>query len=131
MKHSKESKFQTEIKNLTIDMRARCRDGETLLIAVSSVSVVAGIDSYPNDIISGSAVVVNGSTVQQKVIAGIAGVTYKLSVVVKTTLGNVYIDIIHLAILPSESVVYIDFRITDDGEFRITDDEGYRALDAA
>lgn len=100
MKHSKASKFESEELPLRVNMLSRCIEGETIYLANVNATVLYGEDPSPNDIISGAATVTNGTWVQQLVIGGLPGVIYELWVAVRTTLGNVYIDTVNVAILP-------------------------------
>lgn len=130
MKHFQESKFQTEVKPIRVDMRDRLLVGESISMASVTCTVASGEDASPNDMLSGLATVVNNA-VEQKVIGGIPGVIYILWIATKSSFGNLYVDTIPLAILASEAVVFFDFRITDDGEPRVTESGDYRILDAA
>lgn len=124
MKHSKASKTSSESVLLKFDMKVRCIEGETIYLANVNSTVLSGEDPNPSIVVSGAAAVINGSWVEQLVVGGLVGVVYQLWIAVRTTLGNVYIDTMSLAILPN-----LDIRITDAGDVRTTDSGDRRIVD--
>ena len=103
MKHVRASKFESEEIPIRVNMRGRCVDGEWITLANVSCTVLTGLDPSPNSMISGSAVVVDQSWVEQLVVGGLPGVIYELWVAVRTNLGNVYIDTVPLAVFFDEA----------------------------
>lgn len=74
-------------------------EGETLTGTPSvAVAVVDGTDASPNSIKSG-APVIEGGRVLQRLVGGVAGVTYSLTCIASTSEGNI---LARAAILPVE-----------------------------
>ena len=61
--------------------------GETLSTATFAIAVLDGTDADVADMLSGAASVV-GTEARQRIIAGVAGVTYDVRAVVTTSAGN-------------------------------------------
>lgn len=104
MKHITAAKYESEELEIVVNMRGRCIDGESIYLANVNATVLSGTDDSPSALISGSATVTNGTLVNQKIIGGLPGVIYELWIAVRTTLGNVYIDTMNLAITPDEAL---------------------------
>lgn len=99
MRHIYRTKNQGEIIPVKINMLGRCLDGETIALAEVSVSVISGEDPAPNDMLVGTASVGDGEWVTQTIEGGVLGVVYDLVFSVTTSLDNIYIDTVPLAIV--------------------------------
>lgn len=129
MGHVKDPKLADEILPVKISMLDRCIDGEEIATAVVVCSVLSGADDNPAALLDGTASIKNGDWVTQNVVGGVVGVVYTLWFVARSTLNNIYIDTVNLAILPSSLVVYTDIRITDAGDVRGLDSGDRRVVD--
>lgn len=127
--HIEMAKLDDEVLPIRINMLDRCIDGESINNVTVTATVSSGEDARPEDIISGTATVINGDRVNQVVINGLPGVIYSLWFTARSTLNNIYIDTVTLAVLPSSPVVYTDIRITDAGDVRDTDSGDRRIVD--
>lgn len=76
-----------EVEIFTIDFAPILAPAETLLTAVWSASVVAGVDQTPNAIISGVSII-TGTKVSQFVAGGVVGVTYAPVCTITTSFGQ-------------------------------------------
>ena len=127
--HIEMAKLEDEVLPIRISMLDRCIDGESINNVTVTATVSSGEDARPEDIISGTATVINGGRVNQVVINGLPGVIYSLWFTARSTLNNIYIDTVTLAVLPSSPVVYTDIRITDAGDVREIDSDDRRVVD--
>lgn len=96
-------KFEDEELTLDFDFLSRMGSGEAAATAAASISVYAGVDATPNIMVSGLASVSN-NIVSQKIIGGEPGVIYLVTVSVRSTLNNIYINEAKLAVLPDNSM---------------------------
>ncbi len=126
MKHIRMSKFESEELPVIISMLNRCTvDGEHIYLASVNCTVQSGEDPNPNAMLSGSATVTNGDIVQQLVIGGLPGVVYELWVAARSTLGNVYIDTVPLAVLADQAPTPPDFTfVLDSNGFNVVTNQG-------
>jgi hypothetical protein len=62
---------------------------ESITSAVCNVFVIDGVDPNPSAILSGTPVISNAN-VSQRILGGLAEVTYRLEMVATTNYGNVY-----------------------------------------
>ena len=103
MRHIRLSKFQSEELPIVLNMLDRCGDGEYPVTATVACNVSSGIDLNPNSILAGSASVVDQQDIRQRIAGGLPGVIYDLQFAAETNLGSIYIDTVHIAILPDGS----------------------------
>ena len=80
-------KRANEVEIFTVDFAPVLAPGETILTAVWSATVIAGIDPTPGAIISGSAIT-TGTKVSQFVAGGVVGATYAPICTITTSLGQ-------------------------------------------
>jgi hypothetical protein len=97
-----ESKLVPEDVNISFDFLSRLKIGETVGTAACVMSVLSGIDANPAAMLSGLPSI-SGSIVSQKVIDGLPGVTYILSISIRTSLNNVYVTEGKLSVLSSNA----------------------------
>lgn len=117
------SKLDTTPVILEISFLSRLVVGETVVAAVSSVTVTSGVDTQGLLVLVGLPVYqVNIASMVQTVTGGKYGVVYTLWMAVKTSLANVYVQEVRLAIL----IDPVDKRITVPGDFRTTIDGSSR-----
>lgn len=100
MNHIRMSKFQSETYPINLNMLDRCGAGEYLTLATVTCTVSSGEDSNPDNVLNGSATVIDQEAVEQQVMDGLPGVVYRLQFAAETNLGSLYIDTVFLAILP-------------------------------
>jgi hypothetical protein len=81
-------KSPEENVTLTFDFTAALDAGETISAPVSSVSIISGADSNLNAILNGTPTVI-GTTVTQKVHAGVISTQYSVQVCITTSAGRV------------------------------------------
>lgn len=98
-----ESKLVNESLDVTASFLSRMVVGETLGTCAASMSVSSGTDPAPEDMLSG-ACVVSGSNVVQKLKGGLPGVIYILSLSGRSTLNNVFVQEVKIAVLTSQAV---------------------------
>lgn len=103
MRHIRLSKFQSEELPISLNMLNRCGDGEYPVTATVTCNVSSGTDLNPNDILDGSASVVDQQDIRQHIAGGLPGVIYDLQFAAETNLGSIYIDTVHIAIIPDGS----------------------------
>lgn len=84
-------------------MLDRCGDGEYPVTATVACVVSSGTDPNPNNVLAGSASVVDQQDIQQRIAGGLPGVIYDLQFAAETNLGSIYIDTVHIAIIPDGS----------------------------
>jgi len=96
-------KLTGEAPIIQVDMSSRLVVGETLLTVATVMSVFSGTDANPSALLSGAPTILN-SVVSQKVVSGLPGVIYLLSISVRTSRGQILIDEVKLAILTSPAV---------------------------
>ncbi|MFA5170437.1 MAG: hypothetical protein WC426_02645 [Sulfuriferula sp.] len=81
-------KAPEETVTLTFDFTAALDAGETINTPVSTVSIISGTDNNLNAILSGTPQLV-GTTVTQKVHAGVISTQYSVQVCITTSAGRV------------------------------------------
>lgn len=74
-----------------IDFAALCAHQETLVSAVCTMRVLTGADSNPADMLSGNPAI-TGFVVKQKVVGGVLGCGYQLSITVVTSSGQTFVE---------------------------------------
>ena len=82
-------KLTTENELFYIDFSQVLTDGEVISSATSTIDVMSGVDPSPQSIKVG-APSINGSSVAQRIYNGIAGVTYRFVITIRTNYGNTY-----------------------------------------
>ena len=85
-------KYTTESDLFTFDFVAMLASGETISTAVCTVVVMDGVDASPSSIISGTATISN-TQVSQRIINGVADVTYRLIMTITTSASNTFVGI--------------------------------------
>lgn len=78
-------------------------DGETISTATCTVEVVSGTDSSPSSIKSGS-MSISGTTVSQRILGGVSGVTYRLIVTITTSASNTYTTVGYLPVYSPDEI---------------------------
>lgn len=91
-------KITTENEQFTFDFSTVMASGETITSATSTVQVISGDDSNPNDILVGTPVA-NGQQVAQRIYNGLDGVIYRIEITVLTSLANTYALVADLPVL--------------------------------
>lgn len=94
------SKLEGETLDVEVDFLSRLSVGETALTAASTMEVLTGTDATPSAMLSGSPTI-SGSVVTQKVIGGLPGVVYQLSIAVRTSNSAIVINQAKIAVLTS------------------------------
>jgi hypothetical protein len=95
-----DSKFTVEDINMEFDMLSRVRVGESIVTAIVTASVFAGIDLSPEDLISGDPSISN-NVVTQKITGGTGGVIYLITCAARTSDNNIVVNEAKLAVLTS------------------------------
>lgn len=98
-----QTKLQTESADFEVDFLSRLAVGETVLTAASTVEVLSGVDANPTAMLSGLPSIL-GAVVTQRLIGGLPGVVYQLSIAVRTSTGAIPINRTAIAVLTSASV---------------------------
>lgn len=93
------SKRAGSTKTYTFDFTSDLAIGETISTQVVAASVYSGTDATPSAIISGVASA-SGTTVTQKITAGVVGVIYELLCTITTSAGQTLTQPGYLAVLP-------------------------------
>ena len=96
-------KITTESELFTFDFTQVLAAGETILTANCTVILMNGVDPNPQDILLGAAVVVN-KTASQRIIGGLAEVTYRLEMTITTSLTNTYVGVGDLTVYDANQV---------------------------
>ena len=91
-------KITTENEQFTFDFSPVMATGETISSASTTVQVVSGTDSNPNDILVGTPVA-SGQQVAQRIYNGLDGVIYRIEVTILTSLANTYVLVADLPVL--------------------------------
>jgi hypothetical protein len=92
------SKTNTEDIQLQSSMIDRLLSGETIASVTSDIFVWSGVDAAPSAVLSGSPTHNNG-VIFQDVVGGEVGVIYKILLSATTSLSNLYINELKLAVL--------------------------------
>lgn len=79
-------KMPAEIKTVALDFSGVIPAGDSIASMVAVMAVLSGTDASPSSLLSGAPVKV-GDVVTQKVVGGVVGVDYELSITVTTTAG--------------------------------------------
>jgi hypothetical protein len=85
-------KDPVEIFPYGFDFASNLNDGEVVVSASASISVIYGTDETPETMLSSGSIIIDGSEVSHKVIGGLAGCTYLFSVTATTSGGNVIVE---------------------------------------
>lgn len=96
-------KITTESELFTFDFTQVLAANETILTAVCTVIVMNGVDPTPSSILQSTAIIVN-KTASQRVVAGLAEVTYRLEMTITTSLSNTYVGVGDLTIYDASQV---------------------------
>jgi len=96
-------KITTESELFTFDFTQVLTAAETILTAVCTVIVMNGVDPNPSAILQSTAIIAN-KTASQRVVAGLAEVTYRLEMTITTSLGNTYVGVGDLTIYDASQV---------------------------
>ena len=103
-----EAKSVGETLRYEIDFLSQLASGETITSVTTTMSVFAGTDSTPSDMLV-DVPWYSGTTVYQRITAGTAGVIYLLTATVNTSLSQVLIIYGYLAVLtPTGSDVSLE-----------------------
>ena len=94
-----DAKTQSESVSMVFDFLSRCQQGENVVTCVVAIGVFSGTDPSPSSMLDGSPSVSYGTVVTQKVKAGLPGVIYQVSCSARTSLNNIYINQVKLAVL--------------------------------
>jgi len=123
-------KLQGETVTILCSFLSRMVAGETALTCASSMGIFTGEDPDAVNMLYGDCYVQsNASDVVQDILGGIPGVIYILYLSVRTTLNNVLVQEIKIAIQPSivPEAVYSK-RIVTQGGFRSVVEGGDRLV---
>lgn len=123
-------KLQGETVTILCSFLSRMAVGELALTCASSMGIFTGEDSDAVNMLYGDCYVQpNASDVSQDILGGIPGVIYILYLSVRTTLNNVLVQEIKIAIQPSivPEAVYSK-RIVTQGGFRSVSQDGDRLV---
>jgi len=96
-------KITTESELFTFDFTQVLAANETILTATCAVIVMNGIDPNPSAILQSTAIIVN-KTASQRVVAGLAEVTYRLEMTITTSLQNTYVGVGDLTVYDASQV---------------------------
>lgn len=96
-------KLTTENELFFFDFSQVLAVGETLSTATCTVSVISGTDPSPSSIKSGS-MVLTPTQASQRILGGIASVTYRLVVTVTTSASNTYTTVGDLPVYSPEEI---------------------------
>ena len=91
-------KDPTEAIYYGIDCAALLGTGETVSSTTPSIRALTFADASEASMLSGAAVI-DGSVVKQKIIAGLAGNTYRLGFAVVTSLGQTFVEAADIKVL--------------------------------
>ena len=123
-------KLQGETVTILCSFLSRMAAGETALTCASSMGIYTGEDADAINMLYGDCYVQsNASDVVQDILGGIPGVIYILYLSVRTTLNNVLVQEIKIAIQPSivPEAVYSK-RVVTQGGFRSVVEGGDRLV---
>lgn len=95
-----QEKLAQEELTVDVDFLSRCATGESASTAISTMTVLSGTDATPEAMLSGLPSVSN-NVVSQKVVGGVGGVIYLLTISVRTTANNIVINEVKLAVKTS------------------------------
>ena len=96
-------KITTESELFTFDFSQVLSPAETISSATCTVILMDGIDPNPNAILAGTAIIAN-KTASQRIIGGLAEVTYRLEMTITTSLNNTYVGVGDLPVYASNLV---------------------------
>jgi hypothetical protein len=96
-------KITTESELFTFDFTQVLAAGETILTANCAIVVMNGVDPNPSNLLLGAAVIVN-KTASQRIIGGLAEVTYRLEMTITTSLTNTYVGVGDLTVYDAKQV---------------------------
>jgi len=96
-------KITTESELFTFDFSQVLSPAETISSATCTVILMNGIDPNPNAILAGTAIIAN-KTASQRIIGGLAEVTYRLEMTITTSLNNTYVGVGDLPVYASNLV---------------------------
>jgi len=98
------SKMVSESLDVSFDMLSRCTQGETIVTAIVNIVVSSGIDPTPEDMIEGITTVSN-NIATQRVGNGLPGVIYDVVCAARSSLNNIFINTMKLAVLSDNALV--------------------------
>lgn len=93
------SKLDTETISLEISFLSRMRLGEFLSTQTTTITVLSGADASPLPVVLSTVIGLDMITLQVE--GGVPGVIYKIDVAGRTTLSNVLVQEVKLAVLSS------------------------------
>ena len=96
-------KITTESELFTFDFSQVLSPAETISSATCTVILMDGIDPNPNAILAGTAIIAN-KTASQRIIGGLAEVTYRLEMTITTSLNNTYVGVGDLTVYDANKV---------------------------
>lgn len=97
-----QTKFVDEVISVDVDMLSRLKVGEAISTSAAAISVVSGVDAFPNLLLVGLPTN-SGSIVTQQVQGGVPGVIYLLEISIRTSLSNIYVNQAKIAVLSSNA----------------------------
>ncbi len=98
-----ETKLVAEDLQVEIDFLSRLVGTETVATADSAIELWSGVDPGVAAMLDG-APVVSGTAVRQKVINGLPGVIYLLTLAIRTSNSSIYLNQAKIAVLSSPDV---------------------------
>ena len=97
------SKLQSEAVNYEFDFLSRLAVGENALTIAATVEVLVGEDPNPAAMLSGSPSL-SGTIGRQRLVGGLPGVIYRLSMAVRTSNSQIVINQASVAVLTSNVI---------------------------
>lgn len=91
-------KTPAEGRKQVFDFISELAPSETITAAACTSRVWSGVDSTPQAMISGGAVI-SGTQATQLIAGGVAGVTYKITCTIQTSAGQTLVQIGYLPVL--------------------------------
>jgi hypothetical protein len=96
-------KITTESELFTFDFTQVLAANETILTADCFVILMNGVDPDPSAILQATPIIAN-KTASQRIIGGLAEVTYRLEMTITTSLTNTYVGVGDLPVYTSNLV---------------------------
>ena len=96
--------MESESLDVDFDLLSRCDIGESIVTAVVNVVVSSGVDPAPEDMLEGVTTVSN-NIATQRVTGGLPGVIYDVVCAARSSLNNIFINTMKLAVLSDNALV--------------------------
>ena len=96
-------KITTESELFTFDFSQVLTAAETISSASCAIVVMNGVDPTPSSLLAGTAIIAN-KTASQRIIGGLAEVTYRLEMTITTSLNNTYVGVGDLTVYDANQV---------------------------